>query len=40
MNVLKRPQVIESKAFPGIGYALIIAKTQVKIHFVQLLNFK
>ena len=36
---LKRPQVIETRAVPRIGYALITAKTQVKIHFVQYLNF-
>ena len=27
---LKRPQVIETRAFPRIDYALITAKTQVK----------
>ena len=37
--VLKRPQVIETWAFPMIRYALITAKTQVKIYFVQYLNF-
>ena len=37
---LKRPQVIETSAYNLIGYALITAKTQVKIHFVQYLNFK
>ena len=36
---LKTPQVIEIKAFHWIGYALITAKTQGKIHFVQYLNF-
>ena len=35
---LKRPQVIASRGFPRIDYALITAKTQVKIHFVQYLN--
>ena len=32
---LKRPQVIETRAIPRIGYALITAKTEVKIYFVQ-----
>ena len=36
---LKRPQIIESKAFLRIGYALITANTQVKIHFEQERNF-
>ena len=36
---LKEPQVIETRAFPKIGYALKTAKTQVKIHFVQYQNF-
>ena len=36
---LKRPQVTETRTCPRIGYALITAKTQVKIHFVQYLNF-
>ena len=39
LQELKRPQVIETRAFPRKGYALIIAKTLVKIHFVQYLNF-
>ena len=37
---LKRPQVIETSAFPRIAYALKTAKTQVKMHSVQYLNFK
>ena len=36
---LKRPQVIETRAFPRIRCALITAKMQVKNHFVQYLNF-
>ena len=36
---LKRPQVIETRAFPRTSHALITAKTQLKIHFVQYLNF-
>ena len=36
---LKEPQVIETRVFPRICYALITAKTQVKINFVQYLNF-
>ena len=32
---LKRPQLIETRAFPGIVYALITANTQLLIHFVQ-----
>ena len=36
---LKEPQFIKTSAFPRIGYALITAKTQVKIRFVQYLNF-
>ena len=35
---LKRPQVIETKAFPRIFYAWITAKMQVKNRFVQYLN--
>ena len=35
---LKEPQVIGTKTFPGIVYALITAKMQVKIHFVEYLN--
>ena len=31
---LKEPKVIETRKFPAIGYALITAKTQVKIYFV------
>ena len=37
--LLKEPQVIETRSFPNIGYALITPKTQVKINFVQYLNF-
>ena len=33
-EILKEPQVIETKALPMIGYSLITAKKQVKIHFV------
>ena len=36
---IKRPQIIETRAFPRIGYVLITGKTQVKIHFVLYLNF-
>ena len=32
---LNEPQDIETRAFPRIGYAMITAKTQVKIYFVQ-----
>ena len=32
---LKEPQVIETRAFPRINYALITLKTQVEIYFVQ-----
>ena len=38
-ELLKGPQVIETRAFPRIGYVLITAKTQVIICFVQYLNF-
>ena len=34
-SFLKEPDVIETWAFPGIGYVLLTAKTQVKIYFVQ-----
>ena len=36
---LKRLQVIGTMAFPIIVYVLITAKTQVKLYFVQCLNF-
>ena len=36
---IKRPQVIETRAIPRIGYAFITGKTQVKTIFVQYLNF-
>ena len=36
---MKEPQVIERRAFPRIGYALMTAKMQVKIYFLQYLNF-
>ena len=36
---LKRPQAIETRTVPRIAYALITAKTQRKVHFVQYLNF-
>ena len=39
LELLKRPQVIETTAFPSLGYALTTARTQVKIQFVQYLNF-
>ena len=39
-NMLKEPQVIETRAFPRIDYALITAKTQVTISFVQYQNFE
>ena len=32
---LKEPQVIETIAFPRIGFALITPKLQVQIYFVQ-----
>ena len=38
LAVLKRPQVIETTAFPKIDYALMKAKKLAKIHFVQYLN--
>ena len=38
-SFFKRPQVIDARALPRIGYALITAKTHVKIHFVQYLNY-
>ena len=36
---LKRPQVIETRVFPGIGCALTTATTQGKIHFMPYPNF-
>ena len=36
---LKRPHIIETMAFPRIGYALITGKMQVKLIFVQYMNF-
>ena len=36
---LKEPQVIETRVFSRTGYALITAKTQVKIYFVQYMKF-
>ena len=38
-NVLKEHQVFETRSFPRIGYALVTAKTQVKIYFVHYLKF-
>ena len=35
---LKELHVIESRAFSNIGYSLVIAKTTLKIHFVQYMN--
>ena len=35
----KKPQVMERTAFPRKYYALITTKTQVKIDFVQYMNF-
>ena len=37
-HYLKELQVIETRAFPRIGYVLITAKTRVKIQFWQYLN--
>ena len=31
---LKEPQVIETMAFPTIGYVLVTAKAQVTIYFI------
>ena len=36
---LKRPEVIETREFSSIDYALITAKEKVKIRFVKYLNF-
>ena len=33
-GLLKRPQVIETRAFSRIDYVLITEKMKVKIHFV------
>ena len=37
---LKEPQVIETREFPRIGYALLTAKKQIQIYFGQYLNLK
>ena len=36
---LKEPQVIEARELPRIDYALITAKTQVKLYSVKWRNF-
>ena len=38
VTILREPQVIETRPFPRIDYALITAKTHVKLHFVSYLN--
>ena len=38
-EILKRPQVIETRTFSRIGYSLISAKIQVNIHFFSLSEF-
>ena len=40
MGTLKRPHVFETRAFRRIDYAMITAKTQVTIHFVEYPNLQ